>query len=134
MRIALLLALLASTGSVIAQDSPQSVEETWAHFDPRAEPLETEIIRESIEDGIVLRHIRYVVGTFAGKKTRVAAFYVFPEGGERLPGIVQLHGGGQRALPERRRVCNSTSPVPQTRSFRSRRRLGLPRTVQKRRR
>ena len=100
MRIALLLALLAGTGSVSAQDIPQSVEETWAHFDARSEPLETEVIRESIEDGIVLRHIRYVVGTFAGKKTRVAAFYAFPEGGERLPGIVQLHGGGQRPLPD----------------------------------
>ena len=48
----------------------------------------------------MLRHIRYLVGTFGGKKTRVAAFYAFPKDGKRLPGIVQLHGGGQQARPE----------------------------------
>ncbi len=77
---------------------PQTVQETWALFDSRAEPLETEIIRETSEDGIVLRHVRYVVGTFGGKKTRVAAFYAFPQDRKQLPGIVQLHGGGQRAV------------------------------------
>jgi len=96
----LLLVLLASAGSITAQDVPQSVEQAWAQFDPRSEPLETEVIRESIEDGIVLRHVRYVVGTFGGKTTKVAAFYGFPAGGKRLPGIVQIHGGGQRAMPE----------------------------------
>ncbi len=55
----------------------------------------------------MLRHIRYVVGTFGGKKARVAAFYAFPEGGQRLPGIVQLHGGGQRALPHTARFWAS---------------------------
>ncbi len=94
------LALLTFSGSVVAQDVPQTVEQTWAGFDPRAEPLETEVVRESVEDGIVLRHVRYVVGTFGGKKTRVAAFYAFPQGAKQLPGIVQLHGGGQRAMPE----------------------------------
>ena len=83
-----------------ADDVPQTAEQTWADFDPRQEPLEIEVIRESFEDGIVLRHVRYVAGTFGGKKTRVAAFYAFPKDGDKLPGIVQLHGGGQRARPE----------------------------------
>ena len=81
----------------LAADVPQTVTDTWAQFDPRAEPLEIEVIRESVHDGIVLRHIRYVVGTFDGKKTRVAAFYAFPNSGKNLPGVVQLHGGGQWA-------------------------------------
>ncbi|MBC8350727.1 MAG: dienelactone hydrolase family protein [Planctomycetes bacterium] len=100
MRLVLLLFLIAIVNTTFAQQVPHSVEQTWEHFDARAEPLETEVILESLEDGIVLRHVRYVVGTFDGKKTRVAAFYAFPDGRKQLPGIVQLHGGGQRAMPE----------------------------------
>ena len=107
MRTVLILVLLANVSRISAQDIPKSVEQTWAHFDPRSEPLETEVIHESAEDGIVLRHLRYVVGTFGEKKTRVAAFYAFPEGGKQLPGIVQLHGGGQRAMPETARFWAS---------------------------
>ncbi len=101
--------LVASVSATSAGDSlvPKTVEETWARFDPHAEALETEIIRESVENGIVLRQIRYVVGTFDRKKTRVAAFYAFPEKGRSLPGIVQLHGGGQRAMPETARFWAS---------------------------
>ena len=44
-----------------AQDVPQSVAASWARFDPVAEPLETELIRESTADGIVERHVRIVV-------------------------------------------------------------------------
>ncbi|MCP4854946.1 MAG: hypothetical protein GY903_10690 [Fuerstiella sp.] len=99
MRAVLILVLLSNPRGVWAQDVPQSVQQTWADFDPRSEPLEAKIIRESIEDGIVLRHVRYVVGTWGKKKTRVAVFYAFPKDGQRLPGIVQLHGGGQRTKP-----------------------------------
>jgi dienelactone hydrolase len=100
MRAVLILLALLRAGLLHAQDVPQTVEQTWAQFDPRSEPLETELIRESITDGIVLRHLRYVVGTFGKKKTRVAAFFAFPQGARGLPGIVQLHGGGQRALTD----------------------------------
>lgn len=103
----LFLVLVCSVTRTRAQEVPQTVEETWALFDPRSEPLETEVIRESISDGIVLRHIRYVVGTFGGRKTRVAAFYAFPAGGRQLPGIVQMHGGGQRARTETARFWAS---------------------------
>ena len=96
----ILFELVPAWNVVCGQEAPNSVTETWAKFDPRLEPLETEIIRESVEDGIVLRHVRYAVGTFDGKKTRVAAFFAFPKGTKKLPGIVQLHGGGQRARPE----------------------------------
>ncbi len=76
---------------------PQTVPEAWALFDPTEEPLETEVVRETTENGIVLRYVRYVAGTFGGKKTKVAAFYAFPENAKNLPGIVQIHGGGQFA-------------------------------------
>jgi dienelactone hydrolase len=96
--LALLLAFHASISVAFAADDvPQTVEATWADFDPRAEPLEVELVRESIDDGVVLRSVRYVVGTFRGKKTKVVAFYAFPEGAKGLPAIVQMHGGGQAA-------------------------------------
>lgn len=107
MRSVLAMALIVATSSVPAQDVPQTVEQTWATYDPRAEPLEVEFIRESTEDGIVLQYIRYVVGTFDGRKTRVAAFYAYPKNGLKLPGIVQLHGGGQRARSETARFWAS---------------------------
>ena len=80
-----------------AQDIPRTVTETWADYDPHAEPLEVEVVREESGGGIITRYVRYVAGTFAGKKTKVAAFYAFPEKAKALPGIIQVHGGGQFA-------------------------------------
>ncbi|MBT5019715.1 MAG: hypothetical protein HON04_13340 [Planctomicrobium sp.] len=94
------IVLLCCGATATADNIPKSVSETWALFDPHAEPLETELIRESVDDDIVLQHIRFVVGTFSGKKTRVAAFYAFPKDCDQLPGIVQIHGGGQWARSE----------------------------------
>ena len=78
--------------------APQNVEELYADFDPRREPLETQTVREWRKDGIQYRYVVYTVGTFRGRKARMAAFYGFPEGGERLPALLHLHGGGQRAF------------------------------------
>lgn len=78
---------------------PQSVEELWADFDPRKEALETEVIREWKEDGGVFRHVRYLIGTFKGRPARMAAIYGFPaKAREKLPAVMHIHGGGQRAF------------------------------------
>lgn len=78
---------------------PQSVAELWADFDPRRDPLEVEVVREWKEDGGVFRLVRYLIGHFKGKPARMAAIYGFPEGAKgRLPGVMHLHGGGQRAF------------------------------------
>jgi len=74
----------------------------WAGFDPRAEPLETELLKEWEEDGVVLRVVRFRIGVFKGKVARLAAVYGFPkiaggDGKAKLPGLVQIHGGGQYA-------------------------------------
>lgn len=95
--VVLTLTLLGTHQLLAAAETPQTVADAWALFDPRADPLETEVIRETTENGIVLRYIRYVVGTFDGKKSKVAAFYAFPKNAKNLPGIVQIHGGGQFA-------------------------------------
>ncbi len=69
----------------------------WAGYDPRAEPLEIETLKEWEEDGIILRIVRYRIGMFKGQKAKMAAVYGFPKGGTKLPGLVQIHGGGQYA-------------------------------------
>ncbi|MEY4689370.1 MAG: hypothetical protein RIR76_3393 [Verrucomicrobiota bacterium] len=78
---------------------PQTVQELWSDFDPRRDPLETEVIREWREDGGVLRHVRFRVGTFKGRPARMTAIYGFPAGTrERLPAVMHIHGGGQRGV------------------------------------
>lgn len=76
---------------------PMTVAELWSGFDPGKEPLETEVLKEWEQDGVVCRIIRYRVGVFKGEPATVAAFYAFPKGGTKLPAIVELHGGGQSA-------------------------------------
>jgi len=101
--------LVATCGSLRADEVPQSVEQLWADFDPRKDPLETEVIREFREAGAVIRHVRFLVGTFKGQPARMTAIYGFPvptkdatghtaTPKERLPAIMHIHGGGQRAF------------------------------------
>jgi hypothetical protein len=80
-----------------AEAVPQTVTETWAEFDARAEPLEVEVVREETVGGITTRYVRFVVGTFAGKKTWVAAFYAFPEGA----GIARGHPTTRERVPNK---------------------------------
>ena len=93
------LVLLAIASPLLAEEKiPTTVTDLWADVDPTAEPLKTKVIREWQEEGLVLRYVTYHVGTFKGKPARVAAFYAFPRGRRDLPGLVHLHGGGQRAF------------------------------------
>jgi cephalosporin-C deacetylase-like acetyl esterase len=81
--------------------APQNFEEMWAGFDPCAEPLECEVLKEWREDNVLLRIVRFRMGVFKGKKAQLAAVYGFPadstRAGTKLPGLVQIHGGGQYA-------------------------------------
>ena len=76
---------------------PQNFEQMWDGFDPSAEPLDTEILQEWEEEGVVLQVLRYRIGVFKGQKAFMAAVYGYPKGGKELPGLVQIHGGGQYA-------------------------------------
>lgn len=78
-------------------EAPRTCEALWAGFDPRAEPLDVEVLKEWEEDGVVVRVVRYRVGVFKGTNAMMAAVYGFPKGGKDLPGLVQIHGGGQYA-------------------------------------
>jgi len=91
------LSLFDQSSLMAAEPVPQSMLELWADFDPRRDPIETEVIREWKEDGIVLRHVRYFIGSFKGKPARMAAVYGFPNvAKEKLPAVMHIHGGGQR--------------------------------------
>jgi len=89
--------LLFSFGHLSAAEPPQSLAGLWAGFDPRQGALETEVLKEWEQDGVVCRIVRYQVGVFKGEPSRVAAFYAFPKGGSKLPALLEMHGGGQSA-------------------------------------
>ena len=91
--------LLAPLAALSVADVPQSIAELWAGYPEldKATPLESAILKEWEQDGIVCRVVRYQVGVFKGLPARIAAFYVFPKGGTKLPAILEMHGGGQSA-------------------------------------
>ena len=78
--------------------APTTVKELWADFDPRKDELDTKVVREWEKDGIVYRYVTFHIGTFKGKPARMAAFFAFPKGTKKLPGLLHIHGGGQRAF------------------------------------
>ena len=82
---------------LINNQAPQDFASMWAGFDPRAEPLDIEVLKQWEEDGVVLQVLRYRVGVFKGQKAMMAAVYGFPKGAGKVPGLVQIHGGGQYA-------------------------------------
>jgi hypothetical protein len=92
------------TASKPIGEPPRTVAELWAAFDPRAEPLETRVVREWSSDGVAYKSVTFHVGRFLDRPARVAAFYASPVNSvpadqpRRLPGLLHLHGGGQRAF------------------------------------
>ena len=87
----------AATG---AEETALEGIDPWADFDPRAEPLDAAIVREWREEGVVVRSVGYRIGTFLGEPARMAAFFARPDGPGPFPGLLHLHGGGQRASLE----------------------------------
>lgn len=50
----------------VADDGPEipvTFEELWAGFDPRADPLDTLVVREWEKDSVVYRYVTFHVGT-----------------------------------------------------------------------
>lgn len=77
--------------------APKTLNELWAGYDPNKEPLEVEVLKEWEQDGVVMQVLRYRIGVFKGKKAMMAAVYGYPKGAKNVPGLVQMHGGGQSA-------------------------------------
>ena len=74
----------------------ETVKDLFGNWDPRKEPLDVEVVKQWTEGNNVLRIVRYTVGSFKGAKSKIAAYYAFPKSNELVPGLVQIHGGGQR--------------------------------------
>lgn len=88
-------------GAQTAKDStasPRTPEEVWRGFDPRAEPLEVEVVRRWEQDGAKFTEL-YFTGMIApdGEKVRVYAIASAPTNATNLPGLLHIHGGGQTA-------------------------------------
>ena len=79
------------------KDAPSTFSQMWEGFDPRNEELEVETLKQWEQDDVVLRVIRYRIGVFKGTKAMMAGVYGFPKGQKGLPGLLQVHGGGQYA-------------------------------------
>lgn len=80
---------------------PQTFHELWRGYDPSAEPLDVQVIHEWHADGITTQLLTYHIGTFKGRPARMGAYYAFPQHADgKVPAILQMHGGGQRALRE----------------------------------
>jgi dienelactone hydrolase len=80
----------------------QNVLELWAGYDPRTEPLNVKVIRDwnEVYEGkqIKVQMLTFTVGTFKNQVSRISAYYAYPKGvKDKVPGLVQVHGGGQRA-------------------------------------
>lgn len=84
-------------------DSP--VVEFWGSYDARTQPLNVEIVKQWETDDGHFQLVRYDLGKLVGSnKTaspKIAAYYGYPKGAKNVPGIVQIHGGGQRANKQR---------------------------------
>lgn len=77
---------------------PQTVAELYSDFDPRRDPLEIQVVREWDSGGIHYKYVRYLIATWKGKKSIMAAYYGYPIGGTNLPAVLHCHGGGQWAF------------------------------------
>jgi len=89
--------LSAETLPPLGDAIPSNIDEMWDGFDPRKEPLNVELLKEWEQDDIILRIIRYQIGVFKGQKSMMAAIYGFPKKSPTIPGLLQIHGGGQYA-------------------------------------
>jgi dienelactone hydrolase len=88
-------------------DVPQNATDLWKDYDPRADALDVQVLKEWKADGIVTRYVTFTVGTFKGAESRIAAYYSFPDNGKKNAAFVWSHGGGQRAERNRGRYFAS---------------------------
>jgi dienelactone hydrolase len=94
------LSLLALSPAARAVEQYETVDALWKDFDPRALPLDAKVIKETTQDGIVLRTVQYTVETTDGFTVRMLAYYGFPVGAKHLPTVLHVHGGGQNAISQ----------------------------------
>src|SRR3954470_24875614 len=75
-------------------------ERVWSDFDPRAEPLEIEVLKRWCEHEANYTEFLFTGLTNGPEKVRVYAIYSAPVGGTNLPAVLHIHGGGQTVNPQ----------------------------------
>jgi len=97
---------VSNTGTVTLARIPYSDNELWETYHDAIlnDALNTEWLTNWVDNGISIWQIRYDLGELEGTRTnaspKIAAFYAHPVGGTDLPGLVHIHGGGQRGMWE----------------------------------
>lgn len=90
-----------SLPKMTADSLPKDIPSLYSQFDSEKEPLEMKVLHEYKQKHITIKMISYVVGVFKGKKVLMGAYLAYPtDTKNKVPGIVQIHGGGQRAMAE----------------------------------
>ena len=83
-----------------------TVQEFWKGYDARKEPLKIQLVESWKTELGEVRLVLYSLGRLQGSNKSaspvIAAYLGLPKGKVPKPGIVHIHGGGQRA--NRRRV------------------------------
>ena len=82
---------------LVGGKAPTNLTELWGDYDPRKEPLETQVVREWKEDDTTFRYVIFTIGTFKDTKAKLSAIYAFKKSDKKIPAILQIHGGGQSA-------------------------------------
>ena len=81
----------ARAGSIQTMTPP----EIWEGYDPRVEPIDEEVLKTWEEDGVAYKEVYFNGEQFDAKYVRIYGIYAAPKGGEDLPALLHIHGGGQ---------------------------------------
>ena len=101
-RIFTLVLLLAIATALQAESK---VAEFWNAYDARQHPLNAEVVKTWSDDIGTYHLVRYALGPLTGTNRSaspiIAAYYGYPKNADKVPAILQIHGGGQRASKTR---------------------------------
>lgn len=95
-----LAAILTSGPLPVSAQQPQtfnSPDDLWRGVHVESPPLEVESIRAWEEPGDAFETLRFTSETVGKTPVRVFAIQGAPRDGERVPGVLHIHGGGQTA-------------------------------------
>jgi dienelactone hydrolase len=95
------VASIAAENSIDLTARVESIDELWAGYDPRREPLDITIEKAWDEAGTRIERLRFTAETRDQRPVRVFAYRGTPIGVEgKFPGVIHIHGGGQTASLE----------------------------------
>ena len=104
--VALVAALVPTAGSGEPAAPPsakepkvETIDDLWAGFDPRALPLEIEVVQSWDEGDLTVDAIYFNGEEFGGQTTRIFGYLGRPNKVKgKIPGVLHIHGGGQTAV------------------------------------